>query len=97
MDVLPKSLPRSPGRVETSVRPSSDDPAHMEESGRNIVTRVRTLESMDGRSVVYSKIEKIATKQLETKQLYLQRSKITWNRHSLAAHYEDNLHGSKAT
>lgn len=58
--MLPKHFPGILGAEKGCGRPSIDEAAHMEERGRKMETSVRTLESIDGRLVVYCRIEKVA-------------------------------------
>ena len=94
MYVLPKDLPGTLGPVKGCARPSIDEAAHIEERGRKMETSVRTLESIDGRSVVYSRIEKVASNASVSYRTTLDGFH-TWDSQSLAAHDEDNLHRSE--
>ena len=60
LKVLLKHLRPAFGRPEVREGLSREVEAHKEDKGRKIATRVRTLESMEGRLTVYSRIEKIA-------------------------------------
>lgn len=75
-------------------RPLMDEAAHIEERGRKMETRVSTLESIDGRLVVYSRIEKVAGNASVSYHTTFD-GLHTRDSQSLAAHNEDNLHRSE--
>ena len=60
LNVLLKYLGRDLGRLGLNDGLATEVAAHKEDKGKNIATRVRTLESMEGRLTVYSRTEKIA-------------------------------------
>lgn len=60
LNVPLKYLGRELGRLGPKDGLSTEAAAHKEERGKKITTRVRTLESMEGRLTVYSRTEKIA-------------------------------------
>ena len=80
--------------MKDGARPSMDEAAHMEERGRKMETSVRTLESIEGRLVVYSRIEKVARNALVS-HCNTCDGLYTWDSQSLTAHDEDNLHWSE--
>lgn len=92
---------KSSGRLawggEAWALPPVDEAAHIDDSGNRIATRVRTFESIAGRSTVYCSTEQITSDSLGDNSIILTHRWLTWNEQRLTAHYEDDLHRTKAT